>query len=264
MEQVRDLDAHLDGVLGICVIDLNTGRSLSYHGETVFAQASSIKIPILIELFHQARAGKFHLTDPITLEPREAVGGSGELQRFLRTRSMTLTIEELTKWMIQSSDNTATNKLIALVGMENVNTGLERFGLHSTRLQRVMLDTAAAEKGQENVSSPKEMAQLMELIYRGKAGDQDDTKRMLEILSLPDADFRKSVPANTRVAAKPGWVPGVHTETGIIFVPNRPFILSVAAAFLDSANPVPEIAKLFYNHYARLAKSNAYGNGSVR
>src|SRR4029079_6784422 len=73
MEQVREIDAHLDGVLGVYAIDLNTGRSLSFHGETVFAQASSIKIPILIELFHQARAGKFHLIDHKTLEHTEGV-----------------------------------------------------------------------------------------------------------------------------------------------------------------------------------------------
>src|SRR3982751_362720 len=71
MERVRSIDARLDGVLGVYAIDLTDGHSLGYHGNTVVAQASSIKIPILVELFRQARAGKFLLSDTLTLQPSE-------------------------------------------------------------------------------------------------------------------------------------------------------------------------------------------------
>jgi beta-lactamase class A len=167
--------------------------------------------------------------------------------------------------MISSSDNTATNKLISMVGMQNVNATVERMGFRQTRLQRIMIDAAAAARNDENISTPLEMARIMELIYRGKAVSPAASKQMLEILKLPDADFRKTVPANVVVAAKPGGLTGVHCETGVVFVQGRPFVLSVAGTFLaGDANPVPAVTKLFYDHFATLAKSNKYGNGGVR
>ena len=155
MERVRSIDARLDGVLGVYAIDLTDGHSLEYHGNTVVAQASSIKIPILVELFRQARAGKFLLSDTLTLQPSEAVGGSGRLQIMLRAHPLTLSIDDLAVAMIQHSDNTATNKIIGLIGIESVNASLERAGFQHTRLQRRMMDTAAAAADKENISSPR-------------------------------------------------------------------------------------------------------------
>ncbi len=265
LERVAAVDRELKGVLGVHAIDLETGRAIAYHSDTVFPQASSIKIPILIELFRQAKEGKQDLKAQVTLEQRDLVGGSGHLQTMLRSHPVTLTVEDLAVAMISSSDNTATNKLIAMLGMANVNSTLDRLGFKQTRLRRIMIDAAAAARNEENVAPPSEMARIAELIYRGKAVDPESSKRMIEILKLPDADFRKTIPANVVVAAKPGGLTGVHTETGIIYVPGRPFVLSVAGTFLTGgANPVPAIAKLFYEHFATLAKSNKYGNGGVR
>ncbi|MDZ4799500.1 MAG: serine hydrolase [Bryobacteraceae bacterium] len=265
LQRVAAVDAELKGVMGVHAIDLETGRTISYHADTVFPQASSIKIPILIELFRQVGEGKQNLKAQVTLEQRDLVGGSGHLQSTLKLHPMTLTVEDLAVAMISSSDNTATNKLISMVGMQNVNATVERMGFRHTRLQRIMIDVAAAARNDENISTPLEMARIMELIYRGKAVSAAASKQMLEILKLPDADFRKTVPANVVVAAKPGGLTGVHCETGVVFVQGRPFVLSVAGTFLTGdANPVPAVTKLFYEHFATLAKSNKYGNGGVR
>jgi beta-lactamase class A len=88
---------------------------------------------------------------------------------------------------------------------------------------------------------------------------------MIETLKLVDADFRAVIPPNVAVAAKPGELTGVRTETGIVYVAERPFVLSVCSAFLDEPdNPVPAVARAVYEHFAKIARSNKFGNGGVR
>lgn len=263
--RLRAVEDRSSGVIGYAAIDLETGRTLAYHEDTVFPQASSIKIPIMMQVFEQARAGRIRLSEPVTLTSRDAVEGSGHLRLLLRSRNLTLTIEELVTAMIETSDNTATNRLIALVGMDRVNAMLDRLGFRQTRLRRIMLDAEAAARNDENVSTPMEMAKLAELIYRGKTVDAEASARMVQILKLVSADFRAAVPAGVAVASKPGEVTGVRCETGIVYVKGRPFVLSVASSFLDEPeNPVREIARLFYEHFSKLARSNKFGNGGVR
>ena len=253
------------GVMGYAIIDLTTGRVLARNADTVFPQASSIKIPIMMTVFERAREGSLKFTDPLELTAKDSVGGSGHLRLLPRTRPSTLSVEEIVTAMIETSDNTATNKLIALVGMERVNAMLDRLGFRQTRLRRIMLDAAAAERNDENVSTPMEMARIAELIYRGKAVDADSSRRMTEILKLVEADFRAAIPPSVPVAAKPGGLTGVHAETGIVYVPGRPFVLSVCSTFLDELdNPLRSVAREVHDYFAKLARSNRYGNGGVR
>jgi beta-lactamase class A len=265
LEGVRAIEADIEGVLAVAAIDLATGRLVTHQADVVFPQASSIKIPIMMQLFEQVRAGRVRLSDPVTIQPRDAVQGSGHLRLMVRERPVTVSVAELMTAMIETSDNTATNKLIAMLGMDTVNTMLQRFGFRETRLRRVMLDAAAAERNDENVSTPLEMARIAELIYKGKAVSADASRQMIEVMKLVNGDFRKTVPAAVPVASKPGELTGVRCETGIVFVKNRPFVLSVASAFLaENENPVPAVVELFYDHFSRLARSNKYGNGGVR
>ena len=253
------------GVMGYSILDLTTGRVTSRNADTVFPQASSIKIPIMMTVFAEARAGKLRLSDTVELTSKDNVAGSGHLRLMLRTRPLTVSVADLVTAMIETSDNTATNRLIALVGMDRVNALLDRLGFRQSRLRRIKLDAAAAERNDENVSTPAEMARIAELIYRGKAVDADASRQMIETLKLVNADFRAAVPASVAVAAKPGELTGVRAETGIVYVPGRPFVLSVCSAFLTEAdNPVPAAAKAVYEHFAKLSRSNQYGNGGVR
>lgn len=252
LDRVRAMESGIDGVLGVAAIDLTNGHVISYRGDVVFPQASSIKIPIMMQVFE--RGG---LQEMVRIEPNEAVQGSGHLRLMIRERPISVSVRELVTAMIETSDNTATNKLIARVGMDSVNAMLDRLGMKNTRLRRVMLDAAAAERNDENVSTPLEMARLAEIVHR--------SPQMVEIMKLVDADFRAAIPPTVAVASKPGELTGVRCETGLVFVKNRPFALSVASTFLtEGQNPVPAVAKLFYEHFEKLGRSNKYGNGGVR
>jgi beta-lactamase class A len=261
LEEIRRFDASFDGALGVAAIDLESGRAFAYHGDTVFPTASVIKIPILIRIFQEERNGKFHFSDRITLRPEDAVGGSGRLQFALKNGPVTLTIQELVTAMIEASDNTATNQCIAMAGMENINRMLDGMGFPQTRLRRRMMDSAAARRGEENVSTPVEMARLVEAIYRGKAVDAKASAEILEIMKKVHGDFQAGLPLDVEVASKTGELPGARCQAGVILLTGRPFVLSVMSAFLDDRHtPVPEVTRMVYRYFEKLASSNRYGN----
>lgn len=263
LDAIAAYDRGFDGAIGLAAIDLATGRTFSYHGSTVFAQASSIKIPILIRAFEAAASGQFSLSDGLTLTAADKVGGSGEIQNLLGAGPVTFSVHDLLIAMIRDSDNTATNRIIALVRMETVNRMLDELGLLNTRLRRVMIDSAAARRDLENVSTPLEMARLVRLLYEGKLVSPRASEDMLDIMTLVDAAMRKAVPPEIRVASKPGSVPGVACETGIVYLPGRPFALSVmsAAAAEGAGSPVGPLTAIVLRHFQRLASINAAGHG---
>ena len=256
--RIKAVDDGLLGAVGVATVDLTSGRIYVYNGEAVFPTASAIKIPIMVQLFRT----KVNLEEKITLQPKESVGGSGSLQHSLAKGPVTLTTRELITAMIEHSDNTATNRCIRMAGMERVNAMLAGFGFRVTRLRRVMMDTAAATRGDENTSSPLEMARFVEMLHRGRLAGPEETRQMIEILKLVKANFRKGIPAaGVEIASKPGGIPGVHCEAGIVYLKDRPFALSVFSTFLDEgANPVPDVARIAFEHFSKLAKSNEYGN----
>ena len=150
---INDVDHYLDGVLGVAVLDLTSGKNFVLHGDEVFPQASSIKIAVLAELYRQAQAGKLKLTDMYTVQASDLVPDSS-IMGGLTPGVTRITLRDLATMMIAVSDNSATNVLIDRVGMENVNALLDSLGLAHTRLRRKMMDLKAASEGRENISTP--------------------------------------------------------------------------------------------------------------
>jgi beta-lactamase class A len=261
LAELRRFDEGFDGALGVAAIDLATGRMFGLHSDTVFPQASVIKIAILARMYQAARAGQFALDDRVTIQPGEAVGGSGRLQDRLKSGPVTLTLRELIAAMIEWSDNTATNKCIALAGMDGVNRMMDALGFRHTRLRRKMMDSAAVARGEENVSTPEEMARLAETIYRGKLVDEAASREMVEILKKVEGGIHEGLPLDIETASKTGELPGARGETGIVFLEGRPFVLSVMSAFIDDRRtPVPEVTRIVFRYFEKLAGANAWGN----
>jgi beta-lactamase class A len=265
LRSVEQYEATMEGVLGFAALDLQSGRLVHYRGHTTFPQASSIKIPIMVEMFRAARDGRLRMEDRITLQPTEVVAGSGHLNAELKKGPLTLTLRELVAAMIQTSDNTATNRCIRILGMDAVNRTLGELGLVETRLQRIMLDIKAAEANRDNLSTPVDMVHLMQLIYRGTTVSPEASKEMIEIMKKVNDDLRKAIPASIAVASKPGEVTGVRCDTGIVFLEGRPFALSIMGTYLkEGQSPVGDITTLVLKHFQKLAGANAYGNAGTR
>ena len=260
LDRVAD---RLDGVVGYAIKDLSTSEAFYRNADLVFPAASSIKLAVLLELMRQAQQGKLSLDEKHTVRRSETVAGDPILY-MLGDGTVTMTLGDLAVFMVVLSDNSATNIMIDRVGMENVNAGAARLGLKETRLHRHMIDIEAARRGNENVSTPRELAVLLEKIRNGQALDFAHSQEFFSILRLPkDSLFNKALPPGVPVEDKPGALDAVRCDAGIIEVEGHPFVVSVMTTFLASneegERAIKEIARLAYAHFERLSRSTNYG-----
>jgi beta-lactamase class A len=262
-DDLRGIDQHLDGVMGLAVKDLTSGETFLIHGDEIMPQASSIKIAVLANLYLQAQQGKLKLTDEYVVREADLVSGS-DIMLGLTPGVTRLTLRDLATMMIAVSDNSATNVLIGRVGMENVNAMLNDLGLRATRLRRQMMDLKAAGEGRENVSTPREMMALLETIYRGKLLNKEMTADFLKMLSThKESSLLQGLPDEAAAANKPGELEAVRNDSGIVMVKNRPYILCVMTTYLkdekEGSAAIRGIAALTYSYFDRVGRASEYG-----
>jgi beta-lactamase class A len=200
------------GVVGASVIDLTSGRRWDVNGTTVFPQGSAIKVSLLLELFRRADAKQLALTDRVTLTAADRTGGSSLLQYFSDGGSA-FSLHDLTVPMLVLSDNTATNMLIDAVGLDKVNATMAALGLPNTRFRRKMIRPEEQVNGNENISTPREAADLMARLARCDVPlTTASCAEVTRLLELPKGGaFREPIPAAVPVAWKPGSLDGVST-----------------------------------------------------
>ena len=261
---INDVDHELDGVLGIAILDLTSGQNILLHADEVFPQASSIKIAVLAELYHQAQTGKLRLTDLYTVQSSDLVPDS-YIMGGLTPGVTRITLRDLATMMAAVSDNSATNVLIDRVGMENVNALMDSLDLTHTRLRRKMMDLKAAGEGRENVSTPREMMALLEDLYRVKVLNQEMTADFFKVLSTPKKDsfIPRDLPEELKVANKHGELEGVRNDSGVVFLQNRPYVICAMTTYLrrerDGEEAISRISLAAYRMFDRLARASEYG-----
>ncbi len=262
-KSIAEVDNNLDGVMGVAILDLTDGHRYLLHANDVFPQASSIKICVLAELYHLAQQGKLKLTDLYTVNASDLVPDS-DIMGGLTPGVTRITLRDLATMMVAVSDNSATNVLIDRVGMDNVNAFLDSLGLHQTRLRRKMMDLKAASEGRENVSTPAEMATLLEAMYSGKVLNKELTGDFFKVLSThKDSWIPRNLPDDLKIANKPGELEGVRNDSGVIFVEKRPFVLCVMTTYLrrerDGEDAISSISLAAWRMFDRLARASEYG-----
>ncbi|HVR27384.1 MAG TPA: serine hydrolase [Candidatus Polarisedimenticolia bacterium] len=260
---IHDVDQRLDGVMGAAIEDLSTGEQSFLRENEVFAQASSIKIAVLAELYLQAQQGKLKLADLYTVQSSDLVADS-DIMGGLTPGVTRVTLRDLATMMVAVSDNSATNVLIDRIGMENVNAMLDSMGLAHTRLRRKMMDLEAARQGRENISTPREMMILLESIYRGKLLNKESTADFFKVLSTnKDSWIPRDLPAGLKIANKPGALEGVRNDSGIVFVEGRPYVICVMTAFLenerDGEEAITKVSQAAWKMFDRLSRASEYG-----
>jgi beta-lactamase class A len=266
---INEIDRNLDGVLGVAIEDLSTGQKFLLRADSVFPQASSIKIAVLAELYHQAQpsaqgtSGKAKLTDLYTMRAADLVADS-DIMGGLTPGITQLANRDLATMMVAVSDNAATNVLIDRLGMENVNALLDSLGLYNTRLRRKMMDIKAAAEGRENISTPQEMLTLLEKIYQGKVLNEEMTADFFKMLSTHKASFiPRDLPDGLQIANKPGELEAVRSDSGVVFLQNRPYVICVMTTYLvrerDGEEAIAKVSAAAYRLFDRLARSSPYG-----
>ena len=256
-ERVRGLD----GVAGLVVKDLHTGRTIAINSDEEFPQASSIKLAILYELYRRADAGGIDLAEAAPVGGERA-GGDGILK--LLGPSVRLSWRDAAVLMMSLSDNAATNLLIDRLGMDAINGAVEGLGLSRTRLRRRMMDLDAAQRGNENVSTPREMLALVTALREGRGLSPALARDLRSVASVDkDSDFREPLPATLSVLDKPGDLDGVRCVTAVVELPRRPYAVTVMTTYLrrdaDGEDLIREVSAILYEVFDRLDRAAETG-----
>jgi beta-lactamase class A len=260
-KQLETIAAAVDGVVGYAVVDLTSGDRFERLATEQFPTASTIKIAILYELFRQVDERRLKLDDVKPLDARHVVGGAGTLQHLT---APALSLRDLAILMILQSDNTATNAVIDAVGMEAVTARMTALGLGKTRLQRRMMDLEAARLGRENVSSPADIARLLEFVDRGEGLSTASRDAALGMLKQrKSTPLTRGIPADVDAASKPGDLDGVRVDAGIVYVPGRPYLFVMMGSWLVDETAceraITDASRAAFRYFDRLAASNAAG-----
>jgi beta-lactamase class A len=261
-EELQRIAAEAEGVVGITVVDVTSGERFGVNDSQVFAQGSAIKIPILIELYRRADAGDLRLDERLPLRAADRTGGSGLLQHFADGESE-LSLRDLAIPMIVLSDNTATNMLIDRLGMERITRTMADLGAPATRVRRKMIRPEESVKGNENVSTPREAADLMLRIARCEIPVSGTScAEIVRILEIPkEGAFREPIPPAVPVAWKPGGLEGVQTAWGLVRLPGRPYAIAVMVNYggAEMGATVREVSGAAYRYFSRIARATEFG-----
>ena len=259
---LRTIQTNFHGIIGAEFVDLTDGAKVSMNADAVFPSASTIKVAILLELFRQAdqKPDLLKQQRPFVADPQTA--GTG-IARLISPGS-SLSVEDIAKIMINMSENTATNLIIDEVGMDNVNKLIATMGFHTMKLQRKMLAREASARGQENLSSPAEGAEIMSRIAQCELPiSKASCQRVRQILEIPQDPHpaKDPIPRNIPIAFKWGGLEGVVNGWAIVNLPDRPYVFSIMSTYgeEDGAAAVRAASEAAFHYYSRLARANPYG-----
>jgi len=218
--------AGTDGTVGVALASLRDDDSILINPHEVFHAASIIKIAILAELLRQVESGEKSLDSEVILREEDKIGGAGVLQEL--HSGLSLTVEDCATLMIIVSDNTASNILIDIAGMERINALLRAAGMeHSALRKKFMIELA--DPSIFNVTSPGDTMLLLKKLYNREILGQAMTDKALDILSRQQ--YREKIPLflpeELRIANKTGEVTGVRHDAAIVYLNEEPYVLVV-------------------------------------
>ncbi len=224
-------EVNRSGTAGVSLIGPD-GAAWEHLGDRIFNPASTLKIPVMVEIYRKIDAGELRLDDPWTLTDDERVGGSGVLNQ-MRTGA-TLTLYDLIYLMISISDNLATDVLINKAGVEAINRTTADLGMKNSRLAGTLRDAfaGAPELGR---ATPNDYATAIAAILDGKAASEESCEAMTAMLETQQNRRRIArylplpVPLSEsmRWGSKTGTTRGVCNEAGFIIGPNGRLIIAV-------------------------------------
>ncbi len=247
------------GTLGVAVKNLDTGESFAANGDTRFPTASLIKVAVMVEVHHQVAEGKLRRDTAVTLKESDKAGDEPVVLNQLHG-GISLTVADLLALMIAFSDNTATNLLVSLVGTANVDKRMVSYGLPNTKIFRPTFRDGHADVFPEEerefglgMTTPNEIARLMELIAEGRIVNRAACDEMLSALEQQQdrAMIPRSLPFDRDrivVANKTGWdeekLPGaegfkgdVRTDAAYVKSPKARYVIAICARQIRDKSP---------------------------
>jgi beta-lactamase class A len=265
-ERVQARIAQEPGVqVGLAYIDLASGDTLFINADTSFHAASTMKVPVMIELFRRASSGSFSMNQGLMLVNQFASivdgslyaldSGSDSDTTLYHRIGDRVSVDTLLRLMITRSSNFATNTLITLVGAENVNRTMRTFGANRIQVLRGVEDGKAFDKGLNNTTTARDLAIILQAIEEGRAASPAATRDMLGILLAQE--FNEKIPAGlprgTRVAHKTGEITAVSHDAAIVYPEARkPYVLVVLTRGIadgeKSSKLIADLSAIVYRH----------------
>lgn len=263
------VQAQIDSIQGdVAVAFLNLSDptdSLNINANVSFHAASTMKVPVMIELFKQQEAGKLNLSDSIHLvnEFKSIVDGSpysmdigDDSDDVIYNKINTnVALKDLNYSMITISSNLATNVLIELVDAKNVTATMRSLGADNIEVLRGVEDQKAYDLGLSNSTTAKDLLVIMKAIATNNAGTEADCKAMIAVLK--EQQFNEIIPyhlpKNVAVAHKTGSITGVHHDSGIVYLPDgRAYVLVLLSKNLEDfdkgTQQLAGISKTIYDY----------------
>jgi beta-lactamase class A len=238
---IETLTRSVNATWGIYVKSLETGEEIAIGADRQMETMSTIKIPLMVEVFEQIKAGKFKLADKYTFVQADSPPGTGTIQRL--DPGAVMTVKDLITMMIIVSDNTATEVLYRMVGgPDAVNARMDALGLKQTRAMNVpskwfpLLTSAPsreqfAREGKHpfGLSTPREMGRLLEMMERGTLVDKSSSELMLQIMRAQL--YRTRIPryvTGYRIPHKTGdFLPYVGDDVGVMEAQGRTIVITI-------------------------------------
>jgi beta-lactamase class A len=234
---IDSLAGDFKGEVGIYALNLTNGDTASYNPDVRFPTASVIKIYVLAKLYQDVANGKLSLSDEVVLHDSDKVPGSGILL-FLHD-GLKLSLNDLAWLMINMSDNTAANLLTDEVGgVEDVTSYIQSLGFTQTKElarifdKRVYADSVERKIYGIGVTTPRETARFLEMLYNGKVVDAKSSKAMIDLMKYQF--YNTSIPRflptyrdTIGIAHKTGALDATRNDCAVIFTPRTNFVLCV-------------------------------------
>jgi len=253
-------------IVGIAFHDLQTGDSLYLNADDSFHAASTMKVPVMIELFRRIDVGALRLDQGVLLvnqfgsivdgSPYSLDAGDDSDSSAYKLTGTRVPLKELIDRMITRSSNLATNALIELVRASNANETAHMLGARNIRVLRGVEDGKAFRAGMNNTTTARDLAVLLEAIETGRAASRSSCDAMREILLHQEfnEEIPAGLPAGTRVAHKTGWITGVLHDAAVVYPPGRkPYVLVV----LTREIPDEKVARRLIADLSRMVWAHA-------
>lgn len=254
--QLAALSERAPGHVAMEVKDLSTGLTSAVNPTASMPAASTIKIPVMVEVFRQLAAGNFDLNRRVTLRWSDKDWGSGSLcDARIGTR---YPVAQLLRAMIAVSDNTASNMLIRLVGRRNVNRTMSALGLHHTRLGDYIRSSGGGIRYALR-SSPSDMVRLLTRMAKAQLVDEWSSKEMIAILSgqRHNTLIPQPLPTGLQIAHKTGMLADTLNDVGIVYAAREPYVIAVMTTNLPSLTAgrrfIRRVSRIAYNDLERFA-----------
>jgi len=269
VQKIAGLLTSQRGSFALAFKDLKTGRQLMIREQESFHAASTMKVPVMIELYHQAALGRLKLSDSLVLKNEfisiadsslfhldSADDSEQELYRHIGEKR---SLQTLIYQMITMSSNFATNLLIDKATPRNITSTLQALGASDIHVLRGVEDNAAFHQGMNNTVTAHGLLTLFEKMAAGNLISPAASKAMIG--TLLDQHYNEIIPAllpaGVRVAHKTGWIKGINHDAGIVFLPDgRKYLLVLLSKDTEedkaSIAAMAEVSKILYQYVISL------------